>query len=280
MVDLLKIVTFDGLQIEKVWGNPLLVFNSNKDYLVDDEIRSMESKTYKNLIFKRYQNRLEILGSIHYLWNNGLHNANDFRVKDCIQTINFLINSFKINPTLFKVIGIEFGFNFNPERPVNEVLKSLKFYNKKHIREGFEIPNFYLAGNAYKMIKIYNKSQDFPLYAESNTMRFEVKTKLNQRIKKLGINLLSDLLLSENYIELNKEILREWRNVLIFDYELDHLNNYQITEYWLSAINNYSRNTFYNRKKAYLSKLPENSLFFQIEAKLIQKGDCAFLDYN
>jgi hypothetical protein len=280
MIDNFKAVTFDLCQIDKIWNNDSLSYIYEKDYRVEDEVRNKATRGYKNLMFTKYYNRLEISGSIHYFFNDGQHNANEFDFMNCINTYQELIHLFSLEPKLFKIIGLEYGFNIKPIKEVNQILSWLRFYRKNKIIESQEYKNFYTAGTKYKSIKIYNKTQDCPKYAEPNIMRFEVKTRESQFSRKLGINTLEDLLKKETYERLAKSVLDEWNNILIFDFDIINLIEKHITEYWLDAINNKSRNTFTNRKKTYFKELPENSLFYnlqkQLDRKMMKFVDCAY----
>lgn len=281
MIDNIKIVTYNTAQINKIWRNDLLLYHSNKDYRVNDEIRSLEKKTYKNLFFTKYHNRLEINGSIHKFWNDGLHNANDFNVIDSINTLTSLISTFNIKPHQFKIIGLEYGMNMVLEKCVNKFLKQLKFYGKRPIIESIEHKNFYVSGTKYKSIKIYNKTQDYPKYSKPNNLRFEVKINKAQLLQKINIVSLEDLLIIETYNTLNEMLLNEWNEIILFEPEIRKLKKYHSIEYWLNAIENMSRNTFYNRRKTYKKSLPKKSTYIEFHKRLKNKTltllNCAHL---
>lgn len=278
MIDLLKTVTFDPSQINLVWNNSNLVFKSTTEYRARDEILKVKTKTFYNFEIIKFHNRLIVQGSLHRFFNCGKHNANEFSVKNCIDMLNYLNFILGVNPFKFKVIGLEYGFNFITDIYVNHILKSLRFYNKKQLIESNDISNFFFCGNAYKGVKIYNKSQDCPNYSPNNNMRFEVKSRESQFIRKLGISSISDLLECESYINLGESIIKEWGSILLFDFNLGGFEMEHSTEYWLDSIN-MSRNTFNNRKNKYFNKLPKDSLWFRIKEKLIEKYHCAFQDY-
>ena len=280
MVDNFKVVTFNSRQINKIWNNSSLLYSSDKDYRVKDEVRNIEIRTYKNLVFKRFCNRLEISGSIHYFFNNGLHNANDFNINDCISTFKELINHFNIKPSKFKVIGLEYGYNIQPVKDVNDILSSLRFYGRKKIVESLYYKNFYVAGTKYKSVKIYNKFQDCPKYSKRNILRFEVKTNENAFVVKLGINTLEDLLNINIYNRLSESILKEWQTIILFDFDIVELKDSHITEYWLDIIKTKHRNTFLNIRNKYQKDLPINSIFKLISNQLKNKSrefiNCAY----
>lgn len=87
MLDLLKFRITDAALINTVWDNDLLEYVGKSERLFIDEIKEKQTKKYKNLYFVKYQNRLEISGSIHYYYNNELHNADDFYIEFCINAI-------------------------------------------------------------------------------------------------------------------------------------------------------------------------------------------------
>lgn len=285
MVDLLSIKTQDTEQIELIWNNKNLEYQSettvpDKRKGNEGELLNIDTYVYKNLAFIRYHNRLEIKGSLHYYFNNGLHNANYFSVIDCIAVIRELIQVFGLNPYKFTPNGMEWAINMQPEKEVNSLLRCFKFYGKKIISESQKYKNFFTAGSNYQSLKIYNKTQDCPLYALPNTLRFEAKTAEYKRLKSLGIKTLADLLTPETYGRLANHLYNEWQDVLIFDFNLSEFKDEQTTEYWQDAIYNKSRNTFINRKKDFIKRLPKNSLHFILDTQVkkeVQKIiDCAY----
>lgn len=281
MIDKLSIVTFDQSEIKKVWSNRLLIFLKKEEYLVKDEIKEGESSTYRNLVFKKYDNRLVISGSIHYFFNNGKHNANDFTSSNSIRTIEAIIREFNINPRLFKIQGIEYGCNISLDIDVNTLLRSLKFFKKTQITQSNNYKNFYFVGTDYFGFKLYNKTQDCRGYASPNVLRVEGKSRVSQYIGKMGLNTLADLTMPDAYKKLKQNLLEQWSKILLFDFTLSDFKEEHTTEYWLDAIHNKSRNTFNNRKRSYLKRLPKDSMYFrltdQIKEKLIELEDCAKL---
>ena len=76
MIDFIKFKITDEALIEKVWNNDnLLVYEGKSEKRFKDEIKELVIKSYKNLYFTKYQNRLEIKGSIHCYFNDEPHNA-------------------------------------------------------------------------------------------------------------------------------------------------------------------------------------------------------------
>lgn len=54
------------------------MFLGKSERLYIDEIKEKQTKKYKNLYFVKKQYALEISGSIHYFFNDEIHNADDF----------------------------------------------------------------------------------------------------------------------------------------------------------------------------------------------------------
>ncbi|MCD8426700.1 hypothetical protein [Tenacibaculum finnmarkense] len=262
-------MTNNSSQINKIWDNTNLLYQSITERSTKDgEIRTKEVRTYKNLVFIKYYNRLEIVGSVHYFYNNGLHNANRFTVLSCINVLNELINTFNITPKEFKVIGLEYGVNIQTKEDVNYILDCLRFFGKLRITESQQYKNFYTAGTTYKSLKIYNKTQDCKKHALQNTLRFEAKARKSQVLQKLDIYTLEDLLEPVTYLRLADSLFLQWEKILLFDFKLTGFEKEHQTEFWLDAMKHKDRNKFSNEKKKYLQKLPKESLYFTLKNQL------------
>ena len=70
MIDFIKIKISDEALINQVWNNEILIYEGKSEKRFDDEIKELFSKSYKNLYFTKFQNRLEIKGSLHYFFND------------------------------------------------------------------------------------------------------------------------------------------------------------------------------------------------------------------
>lgn len=288
MIDFIKIVIYDSKEIQNIWNNSLLDFYETKEKRVSvDEVRNYHKKTYLNLFFEKYYNRIEISGSIHTFKNDGIHNANQFSIIDSISTIYKIKELFSLDLTLCKIVNLEYGLNIIPKADIKNVIIWLKYHNKNEFRYfpglkyAKQSATFKSNGkiNKYKFIKAYAKGlQQFEgkLHGNLNTFRFEVKSKESKYIRSIGINTLADLTKHETYGRLCNELIKEWRNVLLLDMNLRSMNNgrlntYLNTDFWENSINLY-RNHFSKNKQKYLALLKQypDNLFSHIE-KLIQK---------
>ena len=61
MIDFIKIKITDETLINEVWNNSILVYEGKSEKRFDDEIKELVIKSYKNLYFTKYHNRLEII---------------------------------------------------------------------------------------------------------------------------------------------------------------------------------------------------------------------------
>jgi len=303
MIDYIKIVIYDIKLIDNIWSNHLLEFYEVKEKRISkDEVKTYSKKTYKNLLFEKFYNRLEISGSIHTFKNNGIHNANVFSFIEAINTIYQIKNLFNLDLTLCKIVNLEYGLNLIPKENVKNIILWLKYHNRNEFRYfpglkyAKQSATFKKNGkvNKYKFLKAYAKGLqlfDGKTYGNINTLRIEVKSKESKYINSLGIYTLKDLTESKTYYRLSKELLKEWENVLLLDMNLQSMNNkrlnkYLNTDFWENSINQY-RNHFPKHKQNYFSLLnqyPDNlhkNIYSLIQEKLIQfenelKKGCKF----
>lgn len=270
MLDLLKFRITDEVLIDTVWNNDLLEYVGKSERLYSDEIKEKQMKKYKNLYFTKHQNRLEISGSIHYFFNDELHNADDFYIEYCINAIIQIKNLFSLDLNKCYLINLEYGVNINPIIKVSDLIHNLIYHEKRQFVRTTTYFDYKQAGNeAYKQIKAYDKSVQFPHECE-NTFRFEVRTRQAKFINSLGLFTLQDLTNIENYNVLIASLLKEWDNVLLFDLTKDIDTKFFNTNFWEDILKNGSRNKFNNQKKLYYKKLGTDNLHSNIK-KIIER---------
>ena len=269
MIDFIKFEIKDETLRNTVWENSDLEYLSETDYLNKNtgELRTVQRKNHRNLIFTKYDNRLEISGSLHKYKNNGLHNADDFTLSDCIKTIKTLCTKFNINPEICYPTNLEFGVNIIAPIDVSDLVKWLRFHNRTQFVKFPDLKECYFAGTSYFGVKAYNKTANFPQYAIPNLFRFEGKTRQSKYLNAKDITTIADLTKPIVLRRLAMILLSEWGNVLIFDKRHKKTAKYCNTDYWLDIINSKHRNTFVNQKKIYYKKLGKNGL-----QNLISKG--------
>ena len=271
MIDFIKIKITDEALINRVWSNEILEYDGKSEKRFNDELKELVKKKYKNLYFTKYQERIEISGSLHYFFNNGNHNSNDFSVKDCINTIKQIRDLFMLDLEKCQLINLEYGVNIIPSIDVEDLVHNIMYHEKRQFTRPTKHFYYKIAGNeAYKQIKAYNKSVQFPSLC-NNTFRFEVKSKQSKYINSLDLFTLNDLAVTGTYNRLMKELIKEWDNVLLFDLSKNIDEKYLNTYFWEDILKNGYRNKFNNQKKRYYEKLGINNLHAQIRKILIQK---------
>lgn len=274
MIDFLKIAIFDPKLIDQVWNNPLLEYLGEEKKRITEETRKDEivvtnKKLYLNLIFEKHLNFLLIKGSIHYFFNDGIHNANDFSFINSIETILILSAKFKLDLSKCIIQNIEFGLNILPETDIKEIIKSLKFHERNEFNKDPELQyskrsqkyNSNGIGNSYKVFKAYAKGQqkfNGITYADPNTLRNEVRSKQSKYFNKLGIYTLLDLTKPEIYLILSNELIKEFEKILILEKQLlgklRKLDKFLNQDFWEDCINGH-RNMFAKQKKIYFKLL-------------------------
>lgn len=271
MIDFIKIKITDEALINQVWNNEILEYDGKSEKRFNDELKELVKKKYKNLYFTKYQDRIEISGSLHYFFNNGNHNSNDFSVKDCINTIMQIRDLFTLDLEKCKLINLEYGVNIIPSIDVEDLVHNMMYHEKRQFNRPTKHFYYKIAGNeAYKHVKAYNKSVQFPSLCD-NTFRFEVKSKQSKYINSLDLFTLNDLAVTGTYNRLMEELIKEWDNVLLFDLSKNIDEKYLNTYFWEDILKNGCRNKFNNQKKRYYEKLGINNLHAQIRKILIQK---------
>ena len=131
MIDYIKIKITDSILIIQVWNNPVLEYDGKSEKRFNDEVRELITRKYKNLYFVKYDNRLEIKGSIHYYFNEELHNANDFYISDCIDTIIQFRDIFNLDLDKCFLINLEYGVNILPGISINDLIVNLIYHEKR-----------------------------------------------------------------------------------------------------------------------------------------------------
>lgn len=294
MIDYLKLQTYDLSVVDYFNTNYLLTWLSDTDklkYSDNEVITTKKVKQYKGILFCFYSNRLDILFKPHYCFNDNLHNANDFKIVDCINVINNLKDLFKIDLMRLKVINIEFGLNVISPIDIKDLITFLAYHEKNEFRTDTDLPyskksystNKKGTANDYKIIKAYAKGIQFPQYTDINTFRFEVKSKQRKYCKyPLGIYTANDLLNVNVYYKMIETLIKEFKEVLLLDCatnfdslkpkELKKVNEYNNPFLWYK-INNQNRNSFSKNKTKYykLINKVEDNLKNQLEKIIFDK---------
>lgn len=294
MLDFLKFSIIDNGLIRYLENHTLLDWVQTEDKINLFDIEVIKTKTikeYKGIYFCIYSNRIDVLFKPHYCFNNNLHNSNNFKVIDCINTVLGLQNALNIDLNLLKVVNIEFGLNVVSPIDVKKLIAYIIYHEKNEFKTDVGLAfskKSYKANtngsiNSYKIIKAYAKGLQFSQYTNKNTFRFEIKSKQSKYINKLGIYSANDLLHFDCYANMTNEIIKEFDKVLLLDYETDFsslkqseqskIMNYLNTITWFKISQDSYRNRFQNEKTKYYNLINkvENNLKNQLDKIIFKK---------
>lgn len=265
MIDFVKIYIKD-FNPSILEGNPYLEFFDNINLSTGqirttnrngNKITPYKNAFYNGLEFRIYDTgRTSIQGSLHKFWNSGAHNYNDFNFSAFSDVLDTLKKDFGIELEKCILKCLEVGINIRPPIPANEILdycflhKTKPFEYQKNSDEG----KYKQCEHSQYIIKLYNKalhykSQGFNI--EPEIIRFEIKYKKMERVNKLGIYTLNDIIKSGFEIFKN-ELLTEWQNVLFFDSTINtkskRILNYQNPIYWTKLTQKQTKTNYYKHK--------------------------------
>lgn len=181
--------------------------------------------------------RCELQGSLHRYGRGGLHNADQFTVRDLLAALDQLVTTYGIDPFRSRLNNVEFGVNVLLPFPVSRVLNNLISYkNRPFTKEpgsGRSDARFdyYQCHTQRYVVKLYAKGQQYPEIAgpgrAGHLLRVEVKALKMEYLTRRGIHLdtLADLLNVANYGALGA-LLVEVFSTILFDeptISVDHL---------------------------------------------------------
>jgi hypothetical protein len=230
----------------------------------EDGVVIKEFANYRGLEFSIFPSgRIYISGSLHKYWNNGEHNFNDFNLKALRDVLKDFTSKFNINPQNTKITQLETGININPICPTNTFIENCFNHRKTPFKsistkdEGHYIQ----ALHQQYIIKIYDKKKHYlnkGYKINKEILRLEIKYLGSERIKKLGIRTLNDLM-SVPFKRLIDDLLKELNAILFYDFTIKHkttrLLNYSNPIYW----NKLNESNYYKNKKLLNSYIENNS---------------------
>lgn len=297
MLDFIKLRIDNQELINRVFLHPDFVKCKPKNnYYYSKYQKEIQKKLQLDFSKSREKGKftyVDLCISPHYHFNNYLHNGNDLTSENCIKSIFEILYYLQIKSeelNELKVVNLEVGVNIIPETDVKELINGI-YYSKKTPFMVYNLEHPYYRrtekkDTEYKIIKTYAKGlqfQDQPhLGIDINTFRFELKTKIHDKIKKIGIITAEDLLNVNKYPKLAEELIEEWQNVLLINLKPDltilKRNEVQFIkqsvkfDFWDDLITNKSQNTFSNNKKKYYNILKgKNNLHHLIKLQIIDK---------
>jgi hypothetical protein len=299
-----KIEHFDN---EAILKNKLLKFSELVDtdsgeiiisYYKNGEIkRPRRTARYKQLTFqyfppfrsekKTFPSQLTISGSLHYFYNQGKHNYNDFDIKAFHEVLFKLYHLFGLTPRNLKITQLEWGVNIRLLLPVsvNQIVEHcIKFkWNLFEVKEDNIYGKYRQALlKDYYALKVYNKGLHFGL--SYDIIRIERKQfSYLKYCKQLGIGqYLSDLIESD-FKGFRETLIANWNEVLFFDPDIDtshkKIIKYRDPLFWNGFNNRTTRiNNFNELRKANLEKGGDyqTKIATLIDSKINQLNDPNF----
>jgi hypothetical protein len=213
MFDGFKATVYDKLTYESLSINPpfeLIQHTSRSTGLIN---YSGEFKGLKVELFT--SGRIQIAGSLHKYYNDGLHNWNDFTVSNLKDVLNSLQSDLNINPFKASINNLEFGVNvfnaFCPNDLINDLLcfkwAQFNIMGLKGQGQGKECKAF-----KQYFVKIYNKGLQYN--QPQNILRIEKKVVTMFALKFGQLNL-SDLLNPDLWEHCQKELINMVNDILI-----------------------------------------------------------------
>ena len=297
MLDFIKLRIDNQELINRVFLHPDFVKCKPKNnYYYSKFQKEINTKLQLDFLKSREKGKftyVDLCISPHYHFNNYLHNGNDLTPENCIKSIFEILDYLHIKSNEsneLKVVNLEIGVNIVPKTDVKELINGI-YYSKKTPFKIYNLEHPYYRrtekkDTEYKIIKTYAKGlqfQDKPQFRiDINTFRFELKTKIHDKIKKIGIITAKDLLNIAKYPRLAEELINEWQNVLLINLtpDLANLRREDVQfikqsvklDFWNDLITNKSQNTFSNNKKKYYNILKgKNNLHHLIKLQIIDK---------
>jgi hypothetical protein len=205
--------------------------------------------------------KLEIKGSIHKKHYEG-NNYEDFDYRMLCEQIEF-IKSLKGLGKLF-LKNVEFGLNVQVDFEILDYLISsvivykgdrFNYYNPGS--NGMRI-GVYQQLASKVTIKLYDKSAQSHTFG--NLLRYEIKYNRMQKLNKMGIFTIDDLLIKENLNKLFIEYKRMFNNIVILETPRIILNEQQEhyhlecsnPNYWKNLKKNASNTEYQNKRRKFI----------------------------
>ena len=299
MIDNLPYYTKDIESIKSAYSNSDLVHIKNEEMFnkITGEAYYIYKRKYLNLalIFKlnsiKEFQELTVRGSVHKLFNKGLHNANNFTFKDLENTLTDLSISLGIDLSKCYLLPPEYGTNLYLSEfsgfDAKEIVLNALCEQRKVFQ--FNVPgiNTSVISGSYKnevRLKVYSKSDDCPEFC-SNTLRIETQQKKIRDFQKNGIVKITDLFILQNQIFLFNKHIKYLQNIVFFDYTIElpkdskyksDLLHFKNKNNWLKLIEDCKNNKVYNTKyndTVNLLNFLSNKYGSKLLSKLVQETE-------
>jgi hypothetical protein len=240
-IDFIK-ARLQGIDIPKLTSNKL--FTKTKEIYQDKEEGECSKLIleYKNLVVTIYKNKVAILtGSLHYFYNDGIHNYNNFTFTNLVNTLEEVAKLLEIELHQIILQNIEFGVNIILPFLVQNITNNVLIHNKKEFLKPYDF-DYRRAQHQRYWIKVYNKGKHFN--RPENILRVELKYKKMVDLHKIGLYNCLDLTNKQLHTQLLGILLEKWSNTILYDFTIDkeqlkplHFTKsleFQNQNYWLN----------------------------------------------
>lgn len=225
MYDGFLVKAISSIEASSLFKNKILGFTHSVDSLTDElRLEKGAVTTYKGIVFRGYLRtngtwNVEVRGSIHKYFNDGIHNHDDFSTAELGTALSKFAKDTGIDPSKEELNTIEFGTNlglpFSPKK-VLESLISFRGYDFQRIKDKNGWYYQVMPDSEEFVLKLYEKENKISINA--NLLRIELKVRSMRYLKNKDINMihLSDLLNSDYWPKCGN-LLKSLFDEIIFD---------------------------------------------------------------
>lgn len=279
-IDYVKCLLSSDL-INKLETHPLLEFIIEVNERTGEELPRKVAE-YMGLKFIICGSKIWLTGSLHYFYNKGRHNYNDFNYKKGCHALGKIEADFGIDITSSKLENIEIGVNIKTRYRTRTILNNLLIHGTIRFKDVEGKGDYRKVKHCNYSIKAYDKAVQFKLPYE--VFRFEIHFNRMRELKRFEIVYLSDLKNKSKLELLKTELLKKWDEVLLYDWTIDinvpekekpkDFNDWRLSTYW-EGLSKSNRN---KRKGIYKNFISSNSSQVQKEIReLIDKKMSALI---
>jgi hypothetical protein len=223
MTETVKMIDFVKLNIKNpnitgIRNNPLLEWDQLTNETTGD-VKRYSANFHGLTVEILYNQFLNIAGSVHKFWNTinrkGGHNYNDLKLQDLTGVIMDLCKMLDLEPGSCTIENFEFGVNVLPPITTTEVLQSVINHKGKPFERKRAEKMYYLeCEHRQYYVKIYDKGLQ---YGQGNILRYEVKTRKMEIVRKAKVRTLPDLLNPDTLNALGVILRNTFNEILFYD---------------------------------------------------------------
>ncbi|MBE7641053.1 hypothetical protein GUB10_11975 [Salegentibacter sp. BLCTC] len=284
MIDFVKYDLL-GINPNTLEQNSLLDFH----YKVNSktgELGKYKNAYFRGLEFRVYESttahpeqRITVEGSLHKYWNKGAHNFNDFGIVEVKEVLTDLKNKFFIEPKYCVLRQLEIGVNIKPPSKTKTILKHCLIHKTDRFKwiDTKDEGNYIQAKHQRHILKIYDKKTHYKnkgFKIQDEVLRIELKYLKMHELKQKGIKTLDDLI-NFGLINFKPELLKQWQNVIFYDFKAlkgtKYEHQYSNPNYW-ENLNYESLKYHRNNLNRLIETNPEN-IKFKIAELVKEKAD-------